>query len=365
MFDYIDRYDWVILGGTDGARRGAQFAASRGARVALVEPRPQQVLPVERDRQMANLGRLMNGGVDVVLEEWVWERSPAPKGLAKLWSTKSPWLVRTENRWLWGDRYLYAEALSPQVPKNIQQFNVPICLPKDLESYLGREEGAQKNWAVFGGDVVAIAQSQKLAQRGDSVTLLLPHRYLIDGLYEPIDRHLQNLLEIDGVDIVWDAPVSAITAEQLPHQTDQILLGIQPTPLTPTAGPNFATQNRRAISNRHLQTSLPYLYLCGAALGGHTLPAIAQVEALTAISHGLSKKWRGRAFPPIDYGTIPWTITTNPPITQWGRISDAAQSVVKTHCDDGGSLWVMLQKSWRSQSKIIGAAGVGPQAQRA
>ncbi|MEM6501261.1 MAG: hypothetical protein AAF685_05430 [Cyanobacteria bacterium P01_C01_bin.89] len=372
MLDYIDRYDWVILGGTDSARRGAQFAVSRGARVALVEPAPKsapKAAPMSAHNlplPMAQLGHLMGHGVDVVLEDWVWERSPAPKGLAKLWSTKSPWLVRTENRWLWGDHYLYAEALSPQVPKNIQQFNIPVCLPKGLEGYLGREEGAQKNWAVFGGDGVAIAQCQKLAQQGDSVTLLLPNRCLVDGLYEPIDRHLQNLLEIDGIDIVWDASVSTITAEQFPPQTDHILLGTQPTPLIPNAGPNFSTQNGRAIANRHLQTTLPYLYLCGAALGGHTLPAIAHTEALTAISHGLSKKWRGRAFPPIDYGAIPWSIPTNPPITQWGQISDANadQSVVKIHCDDGGSLWIMLQKSWRSQSKIVGAVGMGQDAQQ-
>lgn len=320
---------------------------------------------MERDRQMAKLGRLMGAGVDVVLEEWVWERSPASKGLAKLWSAKPPWLVRTETRWLWGDRYLYAETLAPQVPTNIQQLDILVCLSKDLDSYLAEEE-AKKSWVVVGGDGVAIAQCQQLAQRGNAVTLLLPQRCLVDGLYEPADRYLQNLLEIDGVEIIRNVPPSSITAQQIPPETDQILIATQPTPLTSTAGPNFATQNGRAVANRHLQTTLPYLYLSGSALGGHTLPSVSEMEALTAITHGLSKQWRAKAFPPIDYSAISWTLPTNPPVTQWGQTNpDASDSVAKINCEDGGSLWVMLQKNWRSQSKIIGAAGIGKEAQQA
>ncbi|MGD1852191.1 MAG: hypothetical protein ACFCBU_16915, partial [Cyanophyceae cyanobacterium] len=248
---------------------------------------------------------------------------------------------------------------------------------------LGCSKGGQINWAVVGGDGMAIAQCQQLAQRGNAVTLLLPERCLVDGLYEPIDRHLQNLLEIDGIDMVWNVSPSTLTAQQLPPQTDHILLGIPPVPLASSAGPSFAIQNGRAIANRHLQTTLPYLYLCGSALGGHTLPAIAEVEALTAIAHGLRKQWRGNAFPPIDYSTIPWTLPTNPSVTQWGHIGEinynanynanynnanynnANHQVAKIHCNDGGSLWVMWLQNWRSQSKIIGAAGIGQEAQQA
>ncbi len=355
--DHVDRYDWVILGGTEAARQGAQFAVNQGARVALVEA-------IAQEQDFPRLGQLMRAGVDVVLEDWLWERSPIAGRFSRLWSRRTPWLVRTETRWLWGDRYLYAQPQSPQVPRALEQSGLALHFPADLDNYFAQRpptENPKKHWAILGGDITAIACAQRLAKWGDRVILLLPNHCLVPGLFNLADRHLQNLLEIDGVDIVWDAPITTLATQDLPQEIDRVLVATRPEPLVSEGGPRFATQNGQAIASPCLQTSLPYFYVCGPALGGYTLPAIAEVEALTAIAHGLGQPSRA-----INYGTLPWTIPTNPPVTQWGKTTPHyTRPVLKIPCDDGGMLWVLWQKTWRSRSKIVGAAGVGQEAQRA
>ncbi|MEM1427290.1 MAG: hypothetical protein AAGF75_12160 [Cyanobacteria bacterium P01_H01_bin.130] len=272
--------------------------------------------------------------------------------------------MRTETRWLWGDHYLYAQPRSPQVPRGLEQSGLALHFPADLDNYFaGRSqtENLKKHWAILGGDITAIACAQRLAKGGDRVILLLPNHCLVPGLFNPADRHLQNLLEIDGVDIVWDSPITTLAAENLPKEIDSVLVATRPEPLALEGGPRFSSQNGQAIASPYLQTSAPYFYMCGPALGGYTVPAIAESEALTAIAHGL-----GQSSQPIDYDTLPWTIPTNPPVTQWGKTPPQYnRPVLKIPCGDDGILWVLWQKTWRSRSKIVGAAGVGQEAKRA
>ena len=363
-FDHIDRYDWVILGGTEAARQGAQFAANQGARVALVEPPLDSIVIAQLGPRF---GQLMRAGVDVVLEEWLWERSPIARNtFARLWARRPPWLVRTETRWLWGDRYLNAQPRSPKIPTSFQQTNLPIYLPETLDQYFAQPPRQSQNWAILGGDITAIAQAQTLANRGDRITLLLPNHSLVPGLFNPADRHLQNILEANEIEIVWDVPLATLTVEQLPPNTHQILVATLPPARSPDVGPKFSTSKGQAIASPHLQTSLPYCYVAGPTLGGYTLPAIAEAEVLTAIAHGLGHNPR-----PINYSTLPWTIPIHPTITQWGKTTPQKnRPVIKLRCDDGGIFWALLEKpflttKWRSQPKIVGAAGVGDEAQRA
>lgn len=371
--DHIDRYDWVILGGTEAARQGAQFAATQGARVALVEPPLDKIAIAQLGPRF---GQLMRAGVDVVLEDWLWERSPITgkafsRQFSRLWSRRTPWLVRTETRWLWGDRYLDAQPRSQKSHTALQQTNLPIYRPETLNQYFAQPPRQSQNWAILGGDITAITHAQTLARRGDRITLLLPNHCLVSGLFNPADRHLQNILEADGIDIVWDVPFATFTAELLPPNTDQILVATLPPARSPDTGPRFSTTSRgQAITSPHLQTSLPYFYIAGPALGGYTLPTLAESEVLTAIAHGLGHHPR-----PLDYGALPWTIPTTPAITQWGKtLPQKNRPVIKLRCDDGGILWALLeqpflttqwQTKWRSHPKLVGAAGVGDEAQQA
>lgn len=104
--------------------------------------------------------------------------------------------------------------------------------------------------------------------------------------------------------------------------------------------------DHRLVVNQHLRTTHRRIYACGAALGGYTLPHIAQYEAELAVRNALFFPTRS-----VDYWDMPYAIATRPAFVRVGWTEQQAQQRY------GDDVWIFCQslaerELARSQSQI-------------
>jgi pyruvate/2-oxoglutarate dehydrogenase complex dihydrolipoamide dehydrogenase (E3) component len=104
---------------------------------------------------------------------------------------------------------------------------------------------------------------------------------------------------------------------------DRLLIGTSPRPALadlnlPAVG--LRLKNQAILVNRYLQTRHPYIYACGAVLGGDCLPVVARHEAAVAVDNALF--WNRRT---TRYDQLPYTLLTQPEFCRVGMTIAQAQ----------------------------------------
>ncbi|OUL33475.1 mercuric reductase [Nostoc sp. T09] len=366
-------YDIVIVGGSLAGRYAALAATQLRAKVALVEPKinygflyhhaiseignlahhlhdavglsihPSQVdnpekspisvvLPeamlyaqgvvsnVEAQHSAANLAAL---GVDVIFDSGQFQSSPH---LA----------FAVSERLLKARTYLLASGSCPAIPEidglsatgyftlfNIWQFlygrGKPMSTPP-------------KNWVILGGVPQSIEVAQTLARLSCNVTLVVKRPQLLPDIDPEISQLLQAQLEVDGVRVITQTPVTQvmriedkkwIQAGDKAIETDEILVatGQQPN----VASLNLAAVDvkwyqRHLVVNHKLQTTNPRIYACGDVIGGYDFTNVANYEARIALNNALF-------FPRlrVNYRCIPLAIFSQPMLGQVGLTEKKAK----------------------------------------
>jgi pyruvate/2-oxoglutarate dehydrogenase complex dihydrolipoamide dehydrogenase (E3) component len=228
------------------------------------------------------------------------------------------------NRLLRARTYLLASGSRPEIPdiKGLQATGY-LTLSNIWQSLQGAT--LPQNWVIIGGIPQSIEIAQTLARFGCSVTLVVKHPYLLPNIDPEIAILLQAQLEVEGVRVFTDTPVTQvrliedkkwIQAGDKAIETDEILVvtGQQPN----LESLNLATvgvkwHRRSLVVNDKLQTTNYRIYACGDVIGGYDFANIANYEAKIALNNALF-------FPRlrVDYRSIPWAMFSVPMVAQVG-----------------------------------------------
>ncbi len=228
------------------------------------------------------------------------------------------------NRLLRARTYLLASGSRPEIPEiEGLQATGYLTLSNIWQSLQGAT--LPKNWVIIGGIPQSIEIAQTLARFGCSVTLVVKHPYVLPYLDPEIAILLQAQLEVEGVRIFTEKPVTQIRlienkkwiqAGDKAIETDEILV-------TTGQQPNLESLNLAAVGvkwHRHslvvndkLQTTNHRIYACGDVIGGYDFANIANYEAKIALNNALF-------FPRLraDYRSIPWAMFSVPMLAQVG-----------------------------------------------
>ncbi|MEH2281574.1 MAG: NAD(P)/FAD-dependent oxidoreductase [Nostoc sp.] len=250
-------------------------------------------------------------GVDVILGNGQFQSSPQ---LA----------FAVNNRLLHARTYLLASGSRPEIPK-IE--GLPATGYLTLSNIWQSLQGATlpKNWVIIGGIPQSIEIAQTLARFGCSVTLVVKHPYVLPHLDPEIDILLQAQLEVEGVRVLTEKPVTQVRiiegkkwvqAGDRAIETDEILVATGQQPNLESL--NLATvgvkwHRRSLVVNDKLQTTNHRIYACGDVIGGYDFANIANYEAKIALNNAL--------FLPrlrVNYHSIPWAMFSVPMVAQVG-----------------------------------------------
>ncbi len=250
-------------------------------------------------------------GVDVIVGSGQFQSSPQ---LA----------FAVNNRLLRARTYLLASGSRPEIPEiEGLQATGYLTLSNIWQSLQGQT--LSKNWAIIGGIPQSIEIAQTLARFGCSVTLIVKHPYLLPNIDPEIAILLQAQLEVEGVRVLTDKPVTQvrlienkkwIQAGDKAIEADEILVvtGQQPN----LESLNLATvgvkwHRRSLVVNDKLQTTNHRIYACGGVIGGYDFANIANYEAKIALNNAL-------VFPRlrVNYRSIPWAMFSVPMLAQVG-----------------------------------------------
>ncbi len=351
-------YDVVIIGGSVAGRYAAVAATQLRARVALVEPPPDEAVRqpyslitpyaltqlgtiTEQLNNTEQFGiHLQNSGVQWA-EALQWaeavisnlEDQNSPVTLASLGVDfiegkgqfeKLPNFAYTVNgRRLKARAYLIATNSRPVMP-NIEglQSTGYVTASEVWRSLTSAEP--PKRWVILGADPSGIQLAQTLRRFGLKVTLIVRRSHILAQEDPEIAQLIQAMLEADGVRVLTQTLVTqvkriqnkkSVQAGDEEIETDEILVcsGQQP---------NIEDLNLKAVGvkwykhrlilNEKLQTTNPRIYACGDAIGDYH-PNIANYEAQIALRNAL--------FFPVfktDYKSIPWTIFSEPQLARVG-----------------------------------------------
>ena len=154
--------------------------------------------------------------------------------------------------------------------------------------------------------------------------------------------------------------------------TATLVIAPRPIPNTDDLGLEKCLPGDRPITvNAFLQTEHPQIYLCGAALGGYELPAIARQEVRWAVQNALF--WPRHR---VNYDAIPYDLPTQPPMARVGFTEPQARQ--RFSRDDilvaRQSLYCNPRAQWQESTvgfcklighrdgRLLGCHGVGPEA---
>ncbi|MEH2423046.1 MAG: NAD(P)/FAD-dependent oxidoreductase [Nostoc sp.] len=250
-------------------------------------------------------------GVDVIVGSGQFQSSPQQA-------------FAINNRLLRARTYLLASGSRSEIPE-IEGLQATGYLT--LSNIWQSLEGATlpKNWVIIGGIPQSIEIAQTLARFGCSVTLVVKHPYLLPHLDPEIAILLQAQLEVEGVRVLTEKPVTQvkliedkkwIQAGDKAIETDEILVATGQQPNIESL--NLATvgvkwHRRSLVVNDKLQTTNHRIYACGDVIGGYEFANIANYEAKIALNNALF-------FPRlrVDYRSIPWAMFSVPMVAQVG-----------------------------------------------
>jgi len=400
-------YDLVILGGTPEGYEAAAQAARYGARAALVlqdlsgprsplllqglwhttaahplacPPPDSQVSPWQWAQQRATLiadtltrdclQQLVANGVDVIAER------------GKILRDR-PLTVATSSRSLTTRAVLVATG---------NCFKAPIlkgldAVPYDTPATFGQRAHLPESVVIVGSSPAGLVLAQWLRHWHISVSVVTASVNLLNQADPDVSRWLVAHLRALGVDLRLGTIVAEVahhaTANSAPAiavkladdvlTTEALVMAVQPIPNTHKLGLETCLPRDRPLAvNAFLQTEHPRIYVCGAAIGGYELPAIARQEAAWAVHNALF--WHRRR---VNYSTLPYELPTQPPLARVGLTEPQAyerfskENVLIAR----QPLYDNPQAQWREATvgfckliahrdgRLLGGHGVGPDAQ--
>jgi pyruvate/2-oxoglutarate dehydrogenase complex dihydrolipoamide dehydrogenase (E3) component len=228
------------------------------------------------------------------------------------------------NRLLRARTYLLASGSRPEIPEiEGLQTTGYLTLSNIWQSLPGGI--LRKNWVIIGGIPQSIEIAQTLARFGCSVTLIVKHPYLLPSIDPEIAILLQAQLEVEGVRVLTDTPVTQvrliedkkwIQAGDKAIETDEILVATGQQPNIESlnlAAVGVKWHRRSLVVNDKLQTTNHRIYACGDVIGGYDFPNIANYEVKIALNNALF-------FPRlrVNYRSIPWAMFSVPMVAQVG-----------------------------------------------
>ncbi|QMS91115.1 NAD(P)/FAD-dependent oxidoreductase [Nostoc edaphicum CCNP1411] len=228
------------------------------------------------------------------------------------------------NRLLRARTYLLASGSRPEIPEiDGLQTTGYLTLSNIWQSLQGKT--LPQNWVIIGGIPQSIEIAQTLARFGCSVTLAVKHLYLLPNIDPEIAILLQAQLEIEGVRVLTDKPVTQVRAIENKKwiqagdkaiETDEILVatGQQPNLESLNLAMVGVKWHRRSlVVNDKLQTTNQHIYACGDVIGGYDFANVANYEAKIALNNALF-------FPrlQVNYRSIPWAMFSVPMLAQVG-----------------------------------------------
>ncbi|MCU0538039.1 MAG: NAD(P)/FAD-dependent oxidoreductase [Hydrococcus sp. Prado102] len=405
-------YDLVVIGASEEGIYAAVAAASRKARVALVEQPPKGCggdFEVIFNRTLSHVTHLSEQ-LDIAMQLGAYQPTPHLEiqlTQAQAWAQEARAILAEQNSlatlaalgidvirgsgefcrlprqaFIIGNRklrsrsYLLATGshLVPMAIEGIERvgYLTPSELyQKDVLTSLSQE------LTIIGSSPLAIQLAQNLRQTGKSIVLLIEDKRLLSTEDLEVAKLIQAQLEASGVEILVDSRVTQVQqieekkwlqAGNRALETDEIILVGNQQPNIEglnLEGVGVKISDRGIELNEKLQTTNPNIYACG-----YSLNHLARYEASIAVENAL-------CFPffKVDYRTIPYVMFTNPPIARVGITEAEARTKF------GKNVWVFKQefKSLaiaqlsgettgfcklivRSNGEILGAHIIGSQA---
>lgn len=354
-------YDVVIIGGTLAGRYAAWSATQLKARVALVEANVRQE-PIKNytftqtSNFLQKLSNLPSFGINALCSDtgekcqtvWNWQQamlyadgvianthqqlSPsmlAAKGVDVIVDKGqfqvSPNLVFVaQNRPLRGRNYLLATGASPAIPDIEGLQSTGYVTPLNVWD-LFTQTTPPKNWIILGGLPQSIEIAQILVRLDCQVTFISEHPYIFPQLDPEISLLIQAELEAEGVKVMTGKTVTQVRkidnkkwlqVGDKAIETDEILVATTQQPNIESlnlAAAGVKWHHHRLVVNKKLQTTNHKIYACGDVMGGYSFGNIANYEAQIALKNALF-------FPlsKVNYRSIPWAVSSQPPIAQVG-----------------------------------------------
>jgi pyruvate/2-oxoglutarate dehydrogenase complex dihydrolipoamide dehydrogenase (E3) component len=357
-------YDLVILGGGSAARSAAIAASRLKARVALIEPEADSAqLTYYFHHSLLQAGRVANQirqaerfglhpGLEPAIDlQDLRQRADAlaqmqteARSLSVLEALgvdvivgqgeffRRPHLgVAVKGRELRSRTYLIATGSRSTLPE-IDGLQAASQGTAARIGYLTLEALARStittlpdHLVILGGEPSSIELAQTFARLGSRVTLIVRTRRLLPLEDAEAAFLIQAHLEAEGMGVLTETSVSQVKeiegqqwlqAGNQAFTADGILVAIGRQPQLESLNLEAAGVKWHSWGipvNARLQTTNPRIYACGEALGGYSLPHLAEAEAEIALKNAL--------FYPIakiDYSKIPWAMLTQPELARVG-----------------------------------------------
>ena len=189
----------------------------------------------------------------------------------------------------------------------------------DGEKIITSDEALQikkipREMAIVGGGYIGVEFATIFNVLGSQVTIIEMLDNLLPGLEDELARNLRRFLERDGIKILTKSKVGALhLAEDKLRLTLDTPQGIQETAvekllLAVGRSPNLDIDFQKAgieISptgirvNRRMETTVPYIYAVGDAIGGTMLAHVAMEEGVVAAENamGINREMEDRFIP--------------------------------------------------------------------
>ncbi|MBD2210800.1 NAD(P)/FAD-dependent oxidoreductase [Nostoc linckia FACHB-104] len=366
-------YDVVIIGGTLAGRYAALTATQLHAKVALVEPKVNYGFVYSQTiSEISNLAQRLNNAVGLnihlsqvenpentpisvaVPEALLYAKNvitnlEAQHSLANLAAMgvdvicengqfqSSPHLVfAVSQRLLRARTYLLATGSRPAIPEIEGLATTEYLTLANIWKFLNKRVKSMtslpQEWVILGGVPQSIEVAQTLARLGCHVTLVIKRPQILPDIDPEIAQLLQAQLEIDGVRILTNTPVTQvmriddkkwIQAGDKAIETDEIIVATGQQPNVESlnlAAVEVKWYKRHLVVNDKLQTTNPRIYACGDVIGGYDFANIANYEARIAIKNALFFS-RLR----VNYRCIPLGIFSQPMLAQIGLTETKAR----------------------------------------